>query len=170
MIINAEFKEENHSLNADFGTVYYADGNSQGGGITVDQTYNPESENAQSGKALNPILQNKLGFWKPNTEYKVGDTVLAEVFLLTYGKGIPYLYYMQCKEEHISGNTSSDFLNPTLWNYHLVNAYTSRSTYADSEGNLIVDTYATKEEVGNIETALDSIITIQNELIGGGNA
>lgn len=28
-------------------------------------------------------------------------------------------------------------------------------------------TYATKEELGDIETALDSIIAMQNELIGG---
>ena len=41
----------------------------------------------------------------------------------------------------------------------------------DYSGNKITDTYATKEEftasVGNIETALDRIIAIQNELIGG---
>ena len=29
--------------------------------------------------------------------------------------------------------------------------------------------YATKDDLGDIETALDTIITIQNELIGGGN-
>ena len=47
------------------------------------------------------------------------------------------------------------------------------ATKADKDGNenIITDTYATKEEftasVGNIETALDRIIAIQNELIGG---
>ena len=39
---------------------------------------------------------------------------------------------------------------------------------ADVAGNDIMDTYATKAEVGNIETALDGIIAIQNALIGGG--
>ena len=38
----------------------------------------------------------------------------------------------------------------------------------DGSGNIITSTYATKAEVGNIETALDGIIAIQNTLIGGG--
>ena len=33
--------------------------------------------------------------------------------------------------------------------------------------NKLDEHYATKEEVGNIETVLDSIIAIQNSLIGG---
>ena len=37
----------------------------------------------------------------------------------------------------------------------------------DRERRDIVETYATKEEVGNIETALDGVIAIQNALIGG---
>ena len=37
----------------------------------------------------------------------------------------------------------------------------------DANYNVITDTYATKAEVGDIETALDSIIAIQNGLIGG---
>lgn len=37
----------------------------------------------------------------------------------------------------------------------------------DQKGNIIHETYSTKAEVGNIEAALDEIILIQNELIGG---
>ena len=48
MIIEAEFQENEQVLDADFGTVFI----SGEGSITVDQTYNPESENAQSGKAV----------------------------------------------------------------------------------------------------------------------
>lgn len=40
---------------------------------------------------------------------------------------------------------------------------------ADGNGNDITITYATKSEVGDIETALDGIIAIQNTLIGGGS-
>ena len=45
MILDADFKEVNHTLNADFG---------EKGMVTpvVDQTYKPESSNAQSGKAV----------------------------------------------------------------------------------------------------------------------
>lgn len=37
----------------------------------------------------------------------------------------------------------------------------------DTEGNEVKGLYATSEEVGNIETVLDNIISIQNSLIGG---
>ena len=37
----------------------------------------------------------------------------------------------------------------------------------DYKGNIIHETYSTKSEVGNIEAALDGIIAIQNQLIGG---
>ena len=37
----------------------------------------------------------------------------------------------------------------------------------DTQNRFITDTYATKDEVGDIESALDSIIAIQNLLIGG---
>ena len=40
-----------------------------------------------------------------------------------------------------------------------------RSTY-DALGNIIHNTYATKQDIGDIETALDNIIAIQNELLG----
>lgn len=48
------------------------------------------------------------------------------------------------------------------------------SAMFDWNGNNIIDTYATKAEVstalGNISTALDSIIAIQNSYIGGTSA
>lgn len=50
MILDATFQEVNETLKANFGEVYKV-GNPTGGGI-VDQTYNPESKNAQSGKAV----------------------------------------------------------------------------------------------------------------------
>lgn len=36
----------------------------------------------------------------------------------------------------------------------------------DDEGNFFTEHYATKEEVGNIETALDGIIALQNSYLG----
>ena len=36
----------------------------------------------------------------------------------------------------------------------------------DADGNFINEHYATKEEVGNIETALDAIIALQNSYSG----
>ena len=59
MIINAEFNEENKVLNADFGTVFTV--NEGGGSITVDQTYNPKSKNAQSGIAVAEAINESVG-------------------------------------------------------------------------------------------------------------
>ena len=39
----------------------------------------------------------------------------------------------------------------------------------DNAGNMITLYYATKEEVGDIEAALDSILAIQGTIVGGGN-
>jgi hypothetical protein len=51
------------------------------------------------------------------------------------------------------------------------NAYESATAAGDELGRSIHETYATKAEVseqmGDIETALDGIIAIQNALIGG---
>ena len=60
---------------------------------------------------------------------------------------------------------------------HIVSASLAGKAEADVNGNFIDEHYATKEEVGNIETALDNIIAeqeaiiaIQNSLIGGDNS
>lgn len=46
-------------------------------------------------------------------------------------------------------------------------ADTAATSEADSDGNIFQNTYATKEEVGNINNAIDLIEAIQNQLIGG---
>ena len=136
--------------------------------ITVDQTFNPESENAQSGVAMAPELQKKLEVWQPNTEYVRGDIVFAKV---TAGYAdYPYDVIMKCISNHISPqvdypNGDSDFDN--RWECYESTSSRSNVAQYDAEGNYISDTYAKKEEIGNIETALDSIIAIQNSLIGG---
>lgn len=48
-------------------------------------------------------------------------------------------------------------------------AQNSAKAETDWNNNVIHTTYATKAEVGDIETALDNIIAIQNTLIGGGS-
>ena len=147
----------------------------QGGGGSgiVDQTYNPDSKNAQSGVALKPILQNKIEFWKPNTEYKVGDTIIGIIKQSISFGGRTYevqcIDRMICKENHISSGSLTPYESSQYWDDVSLSVLMARASYLDSKGNPIVETYATKEEVGNIETALDSIIAIQENLIGGGS-
>ena len=48
-------------------------------------------------------------------------------------------------------------------------AHAAAKAETDWNNNVIHTTYATKAEIGDIETALDGIIAIQNTLIGGGS-
>lgn len=75
MIIEAEFKEINKVLEADFGTVKVV---KVGGDIVVDQTYNPESENAQSGKAVAEAIRDKTKVWKGSYLSTNDDNTSAE--------------------------------------------------------------------------------------------
>ena len=51
---------------------------SGGGSVVVDQTYNPESENAQSGKAVDEAITEALGKIQPNgITAKIVDNVLV---------------------------------------------------------------------------------------------
>ena len=55
----------------------------------------------------------------------------------------------------------AEFADKALW------ADNASIAYRDMFNNPIHETYATKGEVGDINTALDSILAIQNTLIGG---
>lgn len=185
--------------------VISAIGGGGGSGIVVDTTYNPDSYNAQSGKALSPVFQRKIELWQPNTEYKERDEVLGFYQDWDYD-GYSYMILMKCLKSHTSPddidypNLAEDFNKH--WSYISLRSEIAHSAVTDSEHNYISETYATKKElsedinaltkyindnfatfswvfngyvsgetfqntIGDIETALDSIIAIQNELIGG---
>lgn len=61
-----------HNFSYCVDTKKYVDNNS-GGSLTVDQTYNPNSENAQSGKAVNEAVEPKLD--KPSMPPTVGNVL-----------------------------------------------------------------------------------------------
>ena len=136
----------------------------------IDLTYNLESENAQSGIALAPMFQKKLEVWQPNIEYIKGDIVIAKN--KAGSNDYPYDVIMQCVKNHRSPevnypNEDVDFDNS--WECYESTASRTNVAKYDDEGNYIPDTYATKGEIGNIETALDNIIALQENLIGGGS-
>ena len=60
-----------------------------------------------------------------------------------------------------------DAINEDVTQFKLSKQHTHENK--DILDDISADTYATKAEVGDIETALDSIIAIQKGLIGGGN-
>lgn len=73
MILDAVFQEVNHTLNADFGTVFISGGNS-------------------------PDLNGCVRMWQPKTEYKVGDYVYNDAEGYSFGSGT----LLQCWQDHTS--------------------------------------------------------------------
>lgn len=55
------------------------------------------------------------------------------------------------------------------WADQAYDCYWAFNADCDGDGNPIVDTYATKEELGDIESVLDSILAIQETIVGGVN-
>lgn len=126
-----------------------------GSGGIVDQTYNPESENPQSGKAVAEAVLSKIELWKPNTHYKVGDVVLGK-WALDKGYFFEADVLATCKKEHTT-SLMGTYLNaedPTLWR-DIQELTVDKAVNAENDmfGNQISSTYATKEALNNIISA-----------------
>lgn len=139
--------------------------------IVVDQTYDSESENAQSGVALAPIFSKKVEMWNINTAYKVGDLVLiADEKCM----GIPFAI-AKCSTKHTSPSSWGEvnqLVEGKKWDWYVSEHWETFTTaldhakqadYAkfDISGNYIPETYATKEEVGNINTVLAKLVAVE---------
>jgi hypothetical protein len=77
--------------------------------------------------------------WKPNTEYKVGDVVYATS--IGYG-GATMDVIAECTEAHNS--SYGIFVDGDKWRTENIYAY---SSICDGSGNVIEETYATKDEL-----------------------
>lgn len=112
----------------------------------VDNTFDPKSENAQSGKALAPIFNKKVEIWQPNTKYEVGEEVL---FLCTNSVKNAYFYYGKCIKEHTSPNKTDYTPENLYWESKHISVQYAKEAVYDIVGNEIHNTYATKEELEN---------------------
>ena len=133
-----------------------------------------ETENDNALVSATALLKTLVGnvdlsnyyikLWQPNTEYKVGDVVIEN-----FGNGYmgnPRTGVLRCIENHTSSDYfDQDYLGDSKWEQK--KDVWAEYGYRDYLGNLIPEHYATKKEVGNIETALNNIIALQNSLIGG---
>jgi hypothetical protein len=121
MILDAVFQEVNHTLNADFGTVFISGGNS-------------------------PDLNGCIRLWQPNTEYKVGDVCLATDYEGMSGELVNCI--ITCKQSHKSYTESDGGLVRDIsegkWKKDFV---TASSSIYDILGNMITEHYATKDEL-----------------------
>lgn len=126
--------------------------------VEVDQTYNPESENAQSGKAvaegISKETKDKISVWQPNTEYKVGDVVVAnfrDSDLFDPEENLNRMVIAKCVRQHKS-DSFFDLTNleiETAWEI-LQETY----AYYDALGNRIHNTYATKNELNEVAESI----------------
>lgn len=132
--------------------------NGGSGSGTVDQSYNPESENSQSGIAVAEAVKSKIAFWAPSVEYKVGDMVLRKHTSFANDGSLLKIYYVDvCKQNHTSIPVDDSTLfddNNGYWNSYenllLEKSYCAKS---DFNGNVIDKTYATKDEVSHLLSA-----------------
>jgi hypothetical protein len=148
----------------------------------TDQTYNPKSENAQSGKA---VAEAVASITNGKAVIHIGTVLSAENEGVIVGKdfadecnvGDLYFNNETCELLLITKKNHNQLKDQ--YNIYFAHLYTTASAtmqellYGDeplllslleNHNNSIV---ALEKSVGDIETALDSIIAIQEQLIGG---
>lgn len=129
------------------------------------------AENGGSGSSIDPaILQRKLELWQPNTEYKVGDVVVEQLAMGPQNVS----NILVCIQNHTSGDDMFDTVTAVdYWDFNPIIALNSSFATCDNNGNYIIDTYATKEELGSKQDMLvsgENIKTINGQsLLGDGN-
>lgn len=149
----------------------------QGGtSITVDSEMSDTSENPVQNKVAKKYVDDgllpKLEIWQSNTLYKQGAVVLAQLWHDEETRESVVLYCIKdTTETNISYPNEAKEFGKCWTAFDIVAnfANSALSAVRDTNGNLIPEHYATKKELGDIETALDSIIAIQEGTTGGGN-
>lgn len=117
---------------------------------TADQAYDPESENAQSGKAVAQAVSGKMD--------KFGKVEIDEGYTaITADTDFELMSKNNCSTIMVDDNVLS-FMADKIYITGLVDP----TDDTEAANKKYVDNL-----VGDINTALDSIIAIQNELIGG---
>jgi hypothetical protein len=127
-----------------------------------DIEYNPESYNAQSGKAVAEAISGKMdkfGEVKTNNAPRPnGKEVIADTAILIGAKSSTCFLSQ-------TGGAAGIYSYPYDGSLNILEVGTPSDDDVYAAANkLYVDT-----AIGSIETALDSIIAIQNQLIGGDN-
>lgn len=120
---------------------------------SIEQFYNPESENAQSGKAVSEAIKPKLEWFKSKTNYKIGDIVIGHWFEQLPSPLYYYTVIATCIKECTSDGDSLINLSTdsSCWKVEFkFQSLMSDIAVRDYYGNIINDTYATKEEIKDL--------------------
>lgn len=175
MRLAVKFKEIECRFRCNFGEVYEVGG----GSITVDQEYSPESENAQSGKAVAQVIE------QTKTDYKAADKAL-ENRIDDAEKTIENDCLKKFESTHSSDRAfvqlgNSETIEPIIISKYIYLGAPSipmrdKTSHNFDIGSPTQPNHAVSRKymenaiaaaVGDIETALDGIIAIQESLLGG---
>lgn len=99
----------------------------------------PQGDKGEQGEpGETPSLDGVIQIWQPNTEYKVGDMVLAT----WKNEDKKETVIAECNEAHTSSSSfTNDLIIYAVWDMNFINAR------GDEYGRSIYETYATKEEL-----------------------
>lgn len=118
--------------------------------------------------------KNTMLFWKPDTQYFVGDQVFANIIesYEDYEKGIYKQVVLECIADHTSSFVEELWMFDEDMAAIFAERWNIKSDYEvlaakDGKGNIISEYYASKEEIGDIEKALLEIEALADSLIGG---
>ena len=117
-------------------------------------------DEAEAAKeAVETELNRYISHWQPNTKYKVGDCCIAPCSVNDF---VVYAIFT-CIKEHISDYTNAPNYNlQSVWDLQYITAIES---YQDILGNVIHETYATKEEIvgtlGTINEVLATLVEVE---------
>lgn len=128
-----------------------------GSGSTVDQSYNPESGNAQSGVAVAKAVQPKIEWFKPETSYKPDDIVIGNWYEEIGGPLNYYTVIAMCIN-YCTSDSDSSIINlstdKSCWKViSEFQSLISDKAVKDYDGNIIHTTYATKETLNSLISA-----------------
>lgn len=156
-----------------------------GGYVIIDQRYNANSENAQSGKAVAEAVANLVNGSPEalDTLYELANALgndenFSATVMEKIGKKADTASLEEAKSDIariLDGRTTVPKASSDRLGNDIVLHYATKQELENAVLNFernIEASYATKEEVttqiGDIETALDGIITIQNGILGVG--
>ena len=117
------------------------------------------------GLTNTPLDPNAFGgseitVWQPNTYYKEGDIVLSQYTDLEKNK--TFMVLMECIVEHQSTNIGLPGLTDVqYWQVTRIVADEAYKATYDILKNPIHTTYATKKELGDINSILETLVEVE---------
>ena len=129
----------------------------EGYDVQIDPTGEPIE--VYNKNETDSLLQNKIALWRSSTEYRIGDCCIAPCSVKDF---VVYAIFT-CIKEHISDYTNAPNYNlQSVWDLQYITAIKS---YQDILGNVIHETYATKEEIvgtlGTINEVLATLVEVE---------